>query len=1050
MSDFEARLQAALGTVYRLERELPGGGMSRVFLATEVQLSRSVVVKVLPPDMAASVQTERFAREIQVAASLQHPHIVPLLTAGSAEGLAWYVMPYIEGESLAAKLSREGALPINEALRILRDVIDALSYSHGRGVVHRDIKPDNVMLSGRHALVTDFGVAKAVSASSGGRGALTTGGIALGTPTYMAPEQAAADPHVDHRADLYAVGVMAYEMLTGRTPFVAMTPQAMLAAHVTAYPDQVTLHRPSLPPLLASAVMRCLEKHPADRWQSSAELAGVIEAAATPSGGLTPVPTAPHASVRSQAEHVLRKSAPGRVAFLFGIATGVVVALVFLATRVFGLPDWVWIGSAGLMALGFPIVMYTSRVERKRAKLAHTGELRFVAPPAHHELFTWRRAITGGVIALGALAFAAVGYATARALGIGPAGTLLSSGVVGAEDRFVLADFVNRTPDSSLGTSVTEALRVDLGQSRVVRILSDREVATALTRMTLLSGTPLTDSIAIELARREGAKAVISGEVQTLGSGFVLTGRVIEAATGETRAAVRATASDAGQLLSALNDLSGQLRERVGESLRSIRASEPLDQVTTRSMVALQHYSVGSRIFATGNMEESVVELRKAVEADSQFAMAWRRLASALGNLGAPRSQVVEATRRAFLERDRLTPLERALTEATYYRNVEPDLDRSIAAHRAALAIDSLNTIANNNLGLVLNQLERFAEAEVPLRRQLRKEPSRSLYINLANSLTAQGKWAEAESLAQDAEHHIPGAATLPAGIRSTAARRARDFRRMDSLQAPFRGQRLDAVSQEGFDFAEVDANIALGRHAAALDQLDRMAARKAASDPSEALELALSRAFDAAILDGDRVASRRHLAEAMRRYPIEPIPVVDRPHNALGSLYAWLGDVEGVRRMRRERTASIPAAERTPQDSVFWDAREALARGDLRETITLRREAARLSNCARCPLYDEAAFWDRLGLPDSARVALERAVTTHPTDKDETEDTYFYAPALRRLGELAEARGDRAAARDYYQRFVDVWRDADPKFQPQVAEARHRLATLGGDTPRP
>ena len=248
MAELLDRLQAALGTTYRIERELPGGGMSRVFLATEVPLNRSVVVKVLPPDMAAAVQSERFAREIQVAASLQHPHIVPLLTAGSHEDLAWYVMPFIEGESLAKKLEREGALPVGDALRILRDVVDALTYSHARGVVHRDIKPDNVMLSGRHALVTDFGVAKAVSASSGGRGGLTTGGIALGTPTYMAPEQAAADPHIDHRADLYAVGVMAYELLTGRTPFLATTPQAMLAAHVTADPDPITQHRPSLPP----------------------------------------------------------------------------------------------------------------------------------------------------------------------------------------------------------------------------------------------------------------------------------------------------------------------------------------------------------------------------------------------------------------------------------------------------------------------------------------------------------------------------------------------------------------------------------------------------------------------------------------------------------------------------------------------------------------------------------------------------------------------------------------------------------------------------------
>ncbi|HET7040384.1 MAG TPA: serine/threonine-protein kinase, partial [Gemmatimonadales bacterium] len=149
MSNLEDRLQRALGATYRVERELPGGGMSRVFLATEVQLSRMVVVKVLPPEMAAAVQAERFAREVQVAASLQHPHIVPLLTAGTAEGMAWYVMPFIEGETLAQRLRREGALPVNDALRILRDVVDALAYSHTRGVVHRDIKPDNVMLSGR-------------------------------------------------------------------------------------------------------------------------------------------------------------------------------------------------------------------------------------------------------------------------------------------------------------------------------------------------------------------------------------------------------------------------------------------------------------------------------------------------------------------------------------------------------------------------------------------------------------------------------------------------------------------------------------------------------------------------------------------------------------------------------------------------------------------------------------------------------------------------------------------------------------------------------------
>ncbi len=217
MSDLQSRLQSAVGDTYRLERELGGGGMSRVFVATEVRLDRQVVIKVLPPEMAAGVSVERFEREILVAAKLQHPHVVSLLTTGSHDDLLYYVMPLIEGESLRAKLSREGELPIGEAVNILREVADALAYAHRHGVVHRDIKPDNILLADGHALVTDFGVAKAVSESTG-EASLTSMGVALGTPAYMSPEQAAANPHVDHRADIYALGALAYEMLCGGRP----------------------------------------------------------------------------------------------------------------------------------------------------------------------------------------------------------------------------------------------------------------------------------------------------------------------------------------------------------------------------------------------------------------------------------------------------------------------------------------------------------------------------------------------------------------------------------------------------------------------------------------------------------------------------------------------------------------------------------------------------------------------------------------------------------------------------------------------------------------
>jgi eukaryotic-like serine/threonine-protein kinase len=295
-TNLKDRLATALGVDYRVESELGGGGMSRVFLAEEVGLGRKVVVKVLPPEMAAGVNAERFRREIQLAAQLQHPHIVPLLRAASEGDLVYYTMPLVEGESLRVRLTREGELPVPEAVRILRDVADALAYAHAHGVVHRDIKPDNILLSGRHAVVTDFGVAKAVSAASGASGA-TSLGVALGTPAYMAPEQAAADPGVDYRADIYALGAVAYELLTRQPPFTGPTPQLVLAAQVTQTPEPVASRRAAVPVALAELVMRCLEKRPADRWQSAEELRQALEALATPSGGTTPVATRRYAAV---------------------------------------------------------------------------------------------------------------------------------------------------------------------------------------------------------------------------------------------------------------------------------------------------------------------------------------------------------------------------------------------------------------------------------------------------------------------------------------------------------------------------------------------------------------------------------------------------------------------------------------------------------------------------------------------------------------------------------------------------------------------------------
>jgi serine/threonine-protein kinase len=226
------------------------------------------------------VNLDRFNREIQFAATLQHPHIVPVLSAGVADGLPYYVMPFIDGESLGTKLTREGELSVEETIRILADVLSALAYAHEHGVVHRDIKPDNILLTGGHAVVTDFGVAKALSASTNPGSGLTSVGLAIGTPAYMSPEQAAGDPYTDHRADIYAVGAMAYQMLTGYQVFKARSPQAMFAAHATERPEPIRSRRPAIPALLADLIMRALEKRPADRWQSAREMLRAVEASA--------------------------------------------------------------------------------------------------------------------------------------------------------------------------------------------------------------------------------------------------------------------------------------------------------------------------------------------------------------------------------------------------------------------------------------------------------------------------------------------------------------------------------------------------------------------------------------------------------------------------------------------------------------------------------------------------------------------------------------------------------------------------------------------------
>jgi eukaryotic-like serine/threonine-protein kinase len=277
--DFREQLQATVGPRYVIERELGGGGMSRTFVAEERELGRKVVLKVLPPEFYVAFSLERFQREIRLAARMQHPHIVPILAAGEAGGWFYYTMPFVPGESLRRRLAHEHQLSVDEAVRLTCDVAEALAHAHAQGIVHRDVKPDNILLSGGHALLTDFGIAKAFTQSGGD--ALTATGVSVGTPQYMAPEQASGMNDVGTRADIYALGCVIYELLAGKPPFTGANAQAIVAQHFAAPFPEVRHSRPDIAPAIDAVIRRATAKAPADRYATATDFSDALRRAAT-------------------------------------------------------------------------------------------------------------------------------------------------------------------------------------------------------------------------------------------------------------------------------------------------------------------------------------------------------------------------------------------------------------------------------------------------------------------------------------------------------------------------------------------------------------------------------------------------------------------------------------------------------------------------------------------------------------------------------------------------------------------------------------------------
>jgi tetratricopeptide (TPR) repeat protein len=1051
-SELRERLQESLGRTYEIERELGGGGMSRVFVANETSLGRKVVVKVLPQELAAGVNVDRFKREIQVAARLQHPHIVPVLSAGEFEGLPYYTMPLVDGSSVRARLAN-GPLAITEVVNILREVARALSYAHANGVVHRDIKPDNVLLTAGSATVTDFGIAKALSdARDGGPGSptLTAMGTSLGTPTYMAPEQAAGDPATNHRADLYAFGCMAYELLTGQPPFAGRTPHKLLAAHMGEKPVPVADMRVDTPAALADVVMLCLEKEPDRRPQSAADVARVLDTVTSGGTGQVAMP-----AVLLGGRGMLWK------ALAMYVAAFIVVAVLARAAIVgIGLPSWVFPGSLLVMGLGLPVILFTAFVQKatRQALLstptltpggsaAPQGTMATIAVKAA-PLVSWRRTAIGGALAVGAFIVLIGAWMLMRSLGIGPAASLMSTGKLAERDRVIITEFKSPATDTLLGPTVTDAFRTDLAQSKSLSVMPVAAVREALQRMQRPIATRVDYALAREIASREGIKAVVDGEVVTLGGAYVLSARLIAAQTGDELASFRETAGNAADIIPAISRLSKKLREKTGESLRTIQNARSLERVTTPSLQALQKYVAGVRaIEEEGDWDRGRALIEEATTLDTGFAMAYRKLAVELNNRFYPRALVMATIQKAYDHRDRLSESERYLTIAGYSQwGPKPDRSRIISAYESLLEIDPTNVAALNNLAVQMRARRDFARAEELAERAIAQQSASVFFNNAVWSQLAQGKFDEAEKTLDAYRVALPRNPFL--AMSTFLAHAARDefdagTRVLDSLR---RARVNEPAVTQSIDFWR---GVLAGREGQLRESLRWYASGNDAQVALGVKAGTLQKMLDDALADawyrGNTARARATLARAMTTFSLDSLQPIDRPYSRLVELHAMVGDVSTAKAMmaafERHRAEASSLDDEEIHHAMLGDIATAEQRYDdaVREYV-----AANANRCGICYNPEIARAYDLAGKPDSAIAAFETYLNTRTDIIDRLiEDGISLAGSHKRLAELYDAKGNPEKAMSHYSSFIDLWKNADPDLQPLVQKAKERLAQL-------
>jgi tetratricopeptide (TPR) repeat protein/tRNA A-37 threonylcarbamoyl transferase component Bud32 len=955
MGDDIRRLTEALRGRYTIESKIGVGGMATVYRARDLKHERRVAIKVLRWELAALVGTARFLAEIRTTANLQHPHILPLHDSGEADGTVYYVMPFVDGESLRDRLMRERQLPIDDAIRITTEVADALQHAHSQGVIHRDVKPENILLQDGHALVADFGIA--ISSSTDGDVRLTEIGVSMGTPAYMSPEQAAGERALDARSDVYALSAVMYEMLVGEPPFNAAHVQAMIGKLLVDEPGGIASRRTRVPPHVEAAILKGLEKLPADRFASVRDFAAALRD-----------PSATYIS--SGAANVARSS---------GVGNAVTEP----------------------MPSGGPAPKYIT-----------------IPVPGRR-----RGALIGAAFLVSAIG-----------LWMGVRDSRRAGGAANAPQATVLLGaLVNRTGDSTFDALIPELLATSLEQSHTVTVYPRASVPFVLQRMQRPPQTPIDDSVGREIATREGLAAVLEPSITKLDQGSGASYILLVAAVlpdGHQMVASRQTFSDLAELPVRVDSVGNALRKAFGESPDLVRASTPLEQVTSKSLDAVRLYSLGHNRLDAGDPSGAIPLLERATELDPDFAMAQGSLGIAYTNMldmvnathhlqiaASLSSRAPQAEREKILGNYAMS--RRDFTAACPHFEVLMALrPRDYAAPMslgwcAAQKLDFATAVSATERGFAMQEsphtrvlramvafyagnLEKARDEAHIVRTQL-PNVMQAWYVE-AKALLASGDIAGARAMY---EQMVPKGGDMAVAGHDGLADVARSTGRLDEARVQLEAARRDAVARGNLAVATSSlaslAELALEQHRPADFRAAMASVGPRSPDPWLVYRIgrAWARAGNTAQVD-----SAIHALDSLA---IGPSPQFD----ALKSLLR--AEIAIATSQADNAIAHAEAAVRFEPSTVAY---ETLARADLaakrpNDAAKAFDEVVRRGH-ERCESYDSPACY--------------RVI----------EATYW-------LGRLEDEAGDHAGAEPLLRKFVTAW--AGAKGQPMYDDAVRRLA---------